>query len=242
MKTTIDGMKGKMMKALVICGCTALFTTGAAFAESGNGASSVMNPNDSVSYTVGADDDALLQKQREIDTYLFETHADELAKEDFKVTHTAPSAGRVQIGITPYSEGNAQYLYDIFGEDEIFVVEGEQAYTFVADPIPGNIEPAPAIENGAPAPGPKEQALDGNTVFDSGSAEMRTTSIENSAEGEIAITTVSAPGSEFGTTAASDKVESSKAFNWVNVVFAAAAAVVLGTLAFISRKKRTIKN
>ncbi|ABR47692.1 copper amine oxidase domain protein [Alkaliphilus metalliredigens QYMF] len=71
----------------------------------------------------------ILQKQREIDKYLFKDHVEEMNKKDFKVTHTGPYDDYVEIGITPYNEENATYLYDIFGEDEVKVVEGQQAVT-----------------------------------------------------------------------------------------------------------------
>jgi hypothetical protein len=66
-------------------------------------------------------------KQSEIDKYLFEDHADDIAALGFAVTHTAPMDAYVEIGITPYTEENADYLYGIFGSDMVKVVEGEQA-------------------------------------------------------------------------------------------------------------------
>jgi hypothetical protein len=35
----------------------------------------------------------------------------------------------VEIGITPYNEANADYLYGIFGKEMVKVVEGQQAVT-----------------------------------------------------------------------------------------------------------------
>jgi len=69
----------------------------------------------------------LIQKQQEIDQYLFSNHAAEVAQRGFKVTHTGPRDSYIEIGITPFSEKNAQYLYEIFGQDLIKVVEGQQA-------------------------------------------------------------------------------------------------------------------
>lgn len=69
----------------------------------------------------------LIQKQQEIDRYLFINHAAEVAQQGFMVTHTGLKDSYVEIGIRPYSEENAQYLYEIFGQDLIKVVEGPQA-------------------------------------------------------------------------------------------------------------------
>lgn len=78
-------------------------------------------------------DDELLEKQREINAYLFEQHKDEIAKMGFTVTHTAPADGYVEIGITPYKEEYAEYLYGIFGRDMVKVVEGQQAQLYTTD-------------------------------------------------------------------------------------------------------------
>jgi len=69
----------------------------------------------------------ILQKQMEIDKYLFEDHIEEITKKGFNVTHTGPFDAYVEIGITPYNEENANYLYSIFGEDKIKVIEGLEA-------------------------------------------------------------------------------------------------------------------
>lgn len=92
----------------------------------------VSSPDSTVSSpeldVVSVNDD-VIKKQKEIDQYLFEQHKDEIAKKDFKVTHTAPIDNYVEIGITPYNKTNAEYLYEIFGKDMVKVVEGQQAVT-----------------------------------------------------------------------------------------------------------------
>jgi hypothetical protein len=70
---------------------------------------------------------ALLEKQQEIDKYVFEDHAKEIAGKGFKVTNTGQIKDYVELGITPYSEANADYLYKIFGKENVKVVEGIQS-------------------------------------------------------------------------------------------------------------------
>ncbi len=72
-------------------------------------------------------DEEILQKHKEIDKYIFEDHAQELSEKDFIVTRTGPLEDYVEIGISPYSEESANYLYEIFGKDLVKVVEAEQA-------------------------------------------------------------------------------------------------------------------
>ena len=54
---------------------------------------------------------------------------------DFEITHTAITIQHtaVEVGIEPYSEENAQMIYDAFGSDYVNVVEGEQAETMDDD-------------------------------------------------------------------------------------------------------------
>lgn len=35
----------------------------------------------------------------------------------------------MEIGITPYNEANAEFLYNIFGKEKVKVIEGQQAVT-----------------------------------------------------------------------------------------------------------------
>ncbi len=70
-------------------------------------------------------DEAILNKQMEIDQYVFDQHKDEILAKGFKVTHTGPFENYIEIGIIPYNEENAEYLYNIFGRDIVKVVEGK---------------------------------------------------------------------------------------------------------------------
>lgn len=71
--------------------------------------------------------DPLMQKQSEIDQYVFEKHEKDFADMGITITNTGVMGDYVEIGITPYNETNASYLYDIFGNDQVKVVEGIQA-------------------------------------------------------------------------------------------------------------------
>ncbi len=74
--------------------------------------------------------DTLTNKQKEIDQYVFEKHAKEFADKGITVTNTGVVVGDyVEVGITPFTEENAKYIYDIFGKDLVKVVEGVQATT-----------------------------------------------------------------------------------------------------------------
>jgi hypothetical protein len=98
----------KCLQALVIACCIMAISTGAAFAASVD------------------------EKHQEVDQFLFEQHNGDFSEQGFTVTHTAPVNDMVEIGITPFDEAHAAYLYDIFGKEMVKVVEGQQAVTLAS--------------------------------------------------------------------------------------------------------------
>ncbi|OQB21439.1 MAG: hypothetical protein BWY11_02181 [Firmicutes bacterium ADurb.Bin182] len=99
-------------------------------------------------------DSGLEQKQAEIDKTVFEEKSDEIAGMGFMVTNTGVVGEYVEIGISPYEERFADYLYSLFGED-VKVVEGIAAipYSTWEDPASTGIassetEPAGTVEQG----------------------------------------------------------------------------------------------
>lgn len=101
-------MKNKLFLSIILGICLSVISTANVFADSNS---------------------TVLEKQKEIDTYIFEDHHAEIAEMGITVTHTAPLENEVEIGITPYNEENANYFYELFGENNVKVVEGQQATT-----------------------------------------------------------------------------------------------------------------
>lgn len=104
-------------------------------------------PDASVSSSATVVDEKTLEKQQEIDTYLFEEHKDEIASKGFSVNYTAPSDGFIEIGISPYNQENADYLYEALGKDVIKVVEGTQAVAMDNLTYNPNIAESGLVEN-----------------------------------------------------------------------------------------------
>ncbi len=115
----------KLAKAVILGVCISALSTGVVLAETGGGGAGT------ASQETGIDSD-LLKLQSEIDQYVFDDHLEEIEDMGFKVTHTGPVDNYVEIGITPYNDKNADYLYEIFGKDNVKVVEGEEAVLFTA--------------------------------------------------------------------------------------------------------------
>lgn len=80
-----------------------------------------------ITFATTNDTNTIIQKQQEIDKYLFEEHTKEIEEKGLTITHTSPLEDYVEIGITPFNKDNENYLYEIFGKDNVKVVEGQQA-------------------------------------------------------------------------------------------------------------------
>ncbi|GGM27829.1 hypothetical protein GCM10011351_12160 [Paraliobacillus quinghaiensis] len=79
-----------------------------------------------------ANEGDILQKQGEIDQFLFEENNVDLEERGIFVTHTRPFEDTIEVGISPYTEDHAAYLYAELGKDNITVVNGEHAETFTS--------------------------------------------------------------------------------------------------------------
>ncbi len=128
-------IKSKIAKCFAATACAALISTGSAFAAELPQGNSSSGDLAAVSYAVDSayENAALQEKHQEIDAHVFKGGGLEKFQEmGFTVTHTGPVGGVIEIGITPYDDSYAEVLYDLFGEELVNVVEGEQAYTLIA--------------------------------------------------------------------------------------------------------------
>lgn len=121
MKKTSFKLRQNFIIALLLGLCLTLISAVPAFAAS-NDAEKL-----SIQIESTSENSSLTQKQQEIDKYVFEEHTKDIEKQGFKVTHTGQANGYVEIGITPFTNKNAEYLYNIFGKDKVKVVKGGQA-------------------------------------------------------------------------------------------------------------------
>lgn len=119
-------IKSKLMKAFMLGLCLSALTTGAAFAQARVGVTS------SSTSEVQSEVDALYAKQKDIDQYLFEDHAKEIEDMGFMVNYTGVVGDVIEIGISPFSDENADYLYAAFGKDSVKVVEFDQSIIYAS--------------------------------------------------------------------------------------------------------------
>lgn len=120
-------IRKKLFKILALSLSLSVASMGLAFAET----NSLDTP---VSIKVMAVDEALYEKQAEIDKMLFESNAKELEDKGIIITHTGAIADYIEVGITPYTPENADYVTKLIGNDVVKVVEGTMAVTLQYNP------------------------------------------------------------------------------------------------------------
>ncbi len=134
-------IKTKFVKALMLGVCLSAFSTGLALAGTVENKAAEVAAQDTVT------DSDLAELQKEIDQYVFTDHFDEFQKLGFTVTYTGPVDNYVEIGITPYSDENAAYLYDIFGKDSVKVVKGEEVMLYTTmEAAPDSLASSEAVD------------------------------------------------------------------------------------------------
>ncbi len=244
-------MKSKLMKAALLGICLSAFSVGVAFAQQkvDTGAGTTAFEGEAVSPEL----QALYDKQAEIDRYLFTEHAKELEEKGIFVNYTGVNKDVIEIGISPYSDENADYLYDIFGKDVIKVVEFDQSVIFQSGVA---VDPAvPAAEPGSTAPDtpskdtdvqiisepidPAEYSEDDQIFYTMDVEEDDQIFYTTDAEAEIArdVKTVSAAETAGTGDNVSDEASEGLQTPFIILIIAAGAAVIGGIILVSAKKK-----
>ncbi|OIJ17464.1 hypothetical protein BKP37_02920 [Anaerobacillus alkalilacustris] len=125
------------LKVFLIASCLTLVLTSGVFANSDDPKTrELIKINEGVSTTRelpqdynGYGSEELMIKHREIDQFVFGEKSGDFSDLGFKVTNTGPQEGKIEIGIVPFKETYAKHLYEMFGTDDVQVVEGIEAVT-----------------------------------------------------------------------------------------------------------------
>ena len=202
-------MKMKLVKAIMLGLCLSALSTNVAFAQM---------TGETTPASVGAGQSAemniLYEKQSEIDRYLFDDHAKEIEEKGIFVNYTGVADNLIEIGISPYTEENANYLYDIFGKDVVKVVEFDQSVIYAS----GVAEPAAS----------DAQNSGEDKVYKDSDANVVT-----------AVKTVSAAETSDNVKRGSDETATGLSTPLVVLGIAAGAAVVGGAVIVSNKKKPT---
>ncbi len=193
----------------------------------------------------------LTSKQSEIDKLLFEANAKSIEKQGFMVNYTGVVNDYVEIGISPYSDENANFIYDIVGKDKVKVVEMDQSILYASGVAADTAQPDAAVTDDVLADKDTvaETAEDANLAATSGLAE------DDNKEVQIQIESTDAAASEekvYKTTSANEEdirtisvpVDAPKedgVSTPVIVLAVAGGAALIGGAVLLSSKKKAEK-
>ncbi len=118
----------RLFKILSLSLSLSVASMGLAFADT---TQSLVRP---ISIEVTAEEEALNEKQADIDKILFEKYAKDLEEKGIAVTHTGAIENSIEVGITPYTPENADIVNKLIGDDTVKVVEGTMAVTLQYNP------------------------------------------------------------------------------------------------------------
>ena len=121
-------IKKNLAKAVMLGLCMATLSTGSAYA--------MLAETPASGGVASEQSDELSEKQQKIDKILFEDKAKDIEKRGFMVNYTGVVEDTIEIGISPYSEENATFLYDLVGKDKIKVVEMDQSIIYATGVAP----------------------------------------------------------------------------------------------------------
>lgn len=253
-------IKSKFAKVFVLSMCLTVLSTAAVYAaESRGGQSGSAGGNAATSTAAEGSGTAasspvaanpeisekLLQKQKEIDLYLFDKYREDIEKKGITITHTVPAGDCIELGILPLNQENSDYLYGILGKDGIKLVDGQKAGIMpaVAPDIAPAEEPADIGQGDQPV-----SSGDVNTQIytTTAIAEDGAATVANSGDGrEIALMAEDGRAVLYGAPAAGDVPDAAKN-RWGIITplsLAAAAAAIAAITGFaMLRKRKTTQN
>ena len=243
-------IKGYLIKGFMLGLCMSALTTGAAFAQAVEGSGSTP------AYAGAETEESkkLNAMQAEVDQILFADHLKEIEDKGILVNYTSVVDGKVEIGITPYSDENVKFLQELIGKEDITIVEFDQSViyqTTVADPVAPDaaVEDQPTKEE---LYADKEgTATDDGKVYkgDDDKMEIQIESTDGATEEAIDNTSADLGGEKaqpVTTSANIDEVkggeEGSKNISApLMVLIIAGGAVLVGGVFLVSNKKKTVK-
>lgn len=234
MKRNLLSIKSKVLGALMLGACLT-FSIPAATTFAAEGDEQMTIQIESVSIP----NEKLTEKQIEIDQYLFKDHAKDIEEKGFKILTTGVIADMVEIGISPYTQENADYLYKLFGSDMVRVVSTEPAELMtVAITSSGS-------EGGVDGAATSTAAPDVKAV--STGEIMTTTVVEDVAvtsTDDAVLSTTSAPNAaneELVTITAKQEKATSASSTPAVALYTGISVVVLGSIFFVLNKKKAVK-
>ncbi len=225
-------IKRNLFKAVMLGLCmAALSSSGTAFAMAGAGTTGSVGAE-----VITPELEALYAKQSDIDKLLFEDHAKDIEKKGFMVNTTGVINDVIEIGISPFNEENADYIYELVGKDEVKVVEFDQSIIYA------NSAPLVAPDENT-ASDPDAAVTSTDAEAEDGKMEIQIESVAGGTAGDK-VETVSAPVDDVRTLASANgesAEEKDNASAPVMVLAIAGGAVLVGGAVLYSGRRKANK-
>jgi hypothetical protein len=231
-------MKKNLAKAVMLGLCMATLSTGSAYAT--------LAETPVSAEVTSEQSEALSKKQAEIDQLLLKDNAGEIEKLGFMINYTSVVEDYVEIGISPYSDDNANFIYDLVGKDGVKVMEFDESILYATGVAPDAGTGDVVTEE---APG----AVDGDVVTEDDQAEaddkveIQIESVEGTTDDAVpteekVYKTTSAEDGEIKTISAPEETAKDEGVSTPIVVLAVVGgAALIGGAVLLSNKKKASK-
>lgn len=131
----------KLFKILSLSLSLSIVSMGFAFAET----QPAQEPNEQVSIRLMAPNEAMDTKQAEVDKLLYEDNAKVLEEKGISIVYTVAVGDIIEVGITPYTPENADYVSKLIDKENVDISEGIMAVTLEYNPELNDEEVDPRV-------------------------------------------------------------------------------------------------
>lgn len=136
-------IRANLIKGMMLGMCMSAMMSATAFAQMTTTSTPVVKGE------ITAEENALYEKQKEVDQYVFVDHLKEIEDMGFMVNYTGVAKDYVEIGIAPFSEENAKYLYDAFGKESVKVVAYDESVMYATTIVDDAVTEEVAVDSGS---------------------------------------------------------------------------------------------
>jgi hypothetical protein len=235
-------IKKNLLKTVMLGLFMATITTGSAYATLAE------DTTPSATEEVSEETKALYAKQGEIDKVLFEANAKAIEELGFMVNYTGVVENYIEIGISPYSEDNANYIYELVGKDGIKVIEFDESIIYASGPAPDAttdevVTDAEVImDKGDTAEDADQVVTDDQAGVDDKEVQIQIESVTDDANVEEKVyKNTSAESGEIRTVSASEETEKDNVSTPIVVLAVVGGAALVGGAVLLSNKKKASK-
>ncbi len=226
-------IKKNLLKTVMLGFCMAALTTAPAYAMLAE------EPAPSVTEDASPETKALYAKQGEFDKILFETNSKAIEDLGFMVNYTQVVEDYIEIGISPFSDANADFIYELVGKDGVKVVEFDQSIIYAG----GIAQDSAADDAVTDAEVIMEKDDNSETTPEEEELTIQIESIDadDANEEEKVYKNTSADGEEVQVVSASDEAENDESVTPMVVLAIVGGAALIGGAVVLSSKKKATK-